>query len=76
MARQFLQAADTAAALGITPATVRQAARTGRLRIAGVTRRGTRLFTAEDVECFRKWSRRFGSARAAAHAPKGNPPTD
>ena len=48
----FLAASDVARVVGLTPAAVRLAARTGRLRVAAMTRSGIHLFLLEDVERF------------------------
>jgi hypothetical protein len=49
----LLLSADVARALGITPATVREAAVSERLRPWTVTPGGTRIFAASAVEAFR-----------------------
>lgn len=46
----YLTAGDAAARLKISPAGVRLAADTGRLRIAATTPGGIRLFLPEDVD--------------------------
>ena len=51
---EFLEAADAGRRLGMTSAGVVLHARTGRLRVAAVTPRGTRLFDPRDVERFRR----------------------
>ena len=48
----FLAASDVARVVGLTQAAVRLAARTGRLRVAAMTRSGIHLFLLEDVERF------------------------
>ncbi len=55
----FLETADAARYLKVTPAMVRVYADTGRLRVAMRTARGTRLFDSRDVE-------RFARERTAA----------
>lgn len=52
MKNRFLETADVARLLGITPETVRMHARSGRLPVVAVTRRG-RLFDHVVVEAFR-----------------------
>jgi predicted site-specific integrase-resolvase len=60
----LLQAADAATAAGVTPAAIGRAAREGRLRVASVTPRGTRLFTRAAVE---EYMRRRRDRAAARH---------
>lgn len=47
---EYLTPADAGRILGLTPAGVRLAADTGRLRVAATTPNGGRLFLREDVE--------------------------
>jgi hypothetical protein len=47
---EFLTPADAGRILGLTPAGVRLAADSGRLRVAASTPNGGRLFLREDVE--------------------------
>jgi hypothetical protein len=54
MQAEFLLPADAAHLLGLTPAGVKLAVKTGRLRVAAKTRRGVHLFRLEDVETFRR----------------------
>lgn len=56
---EYLTAADAAKLLALTPAGIRLAALSGRLRVAARTVGGVRLFTREDVETF---ARRRGAA--------------
>jgi DNA-binding transcriptional MerR regulator len=60
---ELLEAADVARELDITPATVRMHADRGRLPVAIVTPRGTRLFRPADVEAFKRTYRRRGGRR-------------
>jgi DNA-binding transcriptional MerR regulator len=53
MQGDFLMSADVARLLDITPATVRDAANAGRLKVAATTPQGVRLFLREDVEAWR-----------------------
>jgi DNA-binding transcriptional MerR regulator len=46
----FLTSADVAKRLQVVPDRVRQLTRSGRLKPAGVTESGVRLYTVEDVE--------------------------
>ena len=48
--KRFLTAADAARVLGVTPATVRQMERRGKLKAAERTEGGIRLFRRIDVE--------------------------
>jgi len=50
----FLLASDVAKLIGLTPATVREAATSGRLRVAAVTVGGVRLFRKADVLAFQR----------------------
>lgn len=52
--RIFLELADVARLLGLTVATVRIHARSGRLVPAASTPRGVRLFRMADVKAFRQ----------------------
>ncbi|MBI3455180.1 MAG: MerR family transcriptional regulator [Candidatus Rokubacteria bacterium] len=52
--KKFLESADVARALGLTPAGVRVLARAGRLRVTAVTPRGGRLFRPAEVEALRR----------------------
>lgn len=49
---RFLLSADAARLMGVTPASVRDAALAGRLAVAARTERGVRLFRKRDVERF------------------------
>lgn len=64
-AEQFLTAADVAKVVGISPAGIRQAARSGRLPVVATTAGGVRLFVMSDVHAFNE--RRRLAALAAAH---------
>lgn len=55
---EFLEAADAGRRLGMTSAGVVLHARTGRLRVAAVTPRGTRLFDPRVASCSAGASRR------------------
>jgi DNA-binding transcriptional MerR regulator len=51
---ELLQTADAAKAADVTPSAIHRAANEGRLKVAAVTRRGTRLYRAADVEEYRQ----------------------
>ena len=51
---QFLETADVARARGVMPATVRADIAAGLLKVAAITKRGTRLFRAEDLAAYVK----------------------
>jgi DNA-binding transcriptional MerR regulator len=53
MSRLLLKA-DVARLLDISPASVREAAISGKLPVAATTERGVRLFSLDDVERFRR----------------------
>lgn len=54
MTEQLLTPADAGRILGITPAAVVHAAKTGSLEVAQTTVRGHRLFRLADVEAFKR----------------------
>jgi hypothetical protein len=60
---RFLETADVARAEGIVTASVRADVAAGRLPVAAVTARGTRLFRREDVEEYSRNRRRRGLDR-------------
>lgn len=59
--QRFLETADVARLAGVTPATIREAARAGILKVAALTSRGSRLFRTEDAE---DYSRQHGRSPA------------
>lgn len=65
-ALQYLEAADAARFVGVSPATINAAADRGRLTIAARTCRGSRLYLREDVEAFaaRRQAQRVETAGA------------
>lgn len=72
--RIFLELGDAARLLGLTVATVRIHARSGRLVPAASTPRGVRLFRMADVNAFRqrrKGERLSADARARRSPPRG-----
>lgn len=50
----FLEAADVARQLGLTPQSIRNIARAGTLRVAATTPRGVKLFRPVDVEALKQ----------------------
>ena len=62
---RFLTAADAAQILGVTPATVRQMAQHGRLRVAATTFSGIRLFDLKDVQRMEQKRQKRREARVA-----------
>lgn len=62
--KTLFEVADAARELGVTPASIRIYADTGRLRLAATTPRGTRLFRPDDVQ-------RFRQSRAEARTERG-----
>jgi DNA-binding transcriptional MerR regulator len=52
--KSYLTSIDVGRVLNVTPDRIRQLARAGRLRPTLVLPRGQRLFSAEDVETFRR----------------------
>ena len=54
MQTMLLEIGDVAKALGVTPARVRDLANEGRLPIAALTPRGTRLFEPAAIEIVRR----------------------
>lgn len=62
----YLETADVAKAEGLVPATIRADVAAGRLKVAATTKRGTRLFRAEDVEEYRKTRRARIAGRRTA----------
>jgi predicted site-specific integrase-resolvase len=56
----FLETADVAKEVGVVPATIRQHADAGRIRVAASTKRGSRLFLRSDVENYREWRATHG----------------
>lgn len=69
---RYLEPADAAGVLGITPQRVRDLARRGVLPVAATTPRGARLFRAEDVERLaRERAARRDQAAAAVPAGEG-----
>lgn len=63
----FMESADIARELGIVPVSVRAAVAAGRLRVAALTVRGTRLFTRDDFETYRRERAARLKARARRH---------
>ena len=61
----FLTAADAAQILGVTPATVRQMAQRGKLRVAATTVGGIRLFDLKEVRRMEQERQKRQEARAA-----------
>ena len=51
---EFMLAAEVARLVGLTPAAVRAAAKSGRLAVAETTDSGVRLFRKDDVEAYLK----------------------
>lgn len=51
---QYLTVSDAALILGLSPDGVRKAVRTGRLDIAATTPSGMRLFSASEVQRFKR----------------------
>jgi hypothetical protein len=67
---RFLETSDIAKAEGIVAATVRADIEAGRLRVAALTARGTRLFLPADVERYRRdRARRRERRNGASQAP-------
>lgn len=52
--KTYMLVADVARVIGRVPATVKDAANAGRLKVAARTLNGTRLFLAADVEEFKR----------------------
>lgn len=50
----FHEVGDVARVEDISTATVRADVRAGRLKVSGITLRGTRLFRSEDVDAYRR----------------------
>jgi hypothetical protein len=68
MQTDFLLSADAARIVGVTPASIREAALAGRLVVAATTAGGVRLFRSADVEAFR---RQRAKTRRNANAADG-----
>lgn len=62
---KLMLSSDAARLVGVTPASIREAAISGRLPVAAVTQGGVRLFTLEDVQRFLRERKK----RAAVPAP-------
>jgi hypothetical protein len=62
---EFLEGADVARVRGVTPGMVRRDAQAGRLRTAGRTARGGRLYRAEDIEAYVRECEARRAARAS-----------
>lgn len=58
--KELLTPSDAARILKLAPATVRDLARRGVLRVAVLTERGNRLFRREDVEALERTRREIG----------------